>query len=214
MLPAEELDPRPEPTNAASILGDVDGWAFVFRHVLPRVARIAAGAPQLRVWSSGCKTGEDAYSIALLLVAEMGEADYLRRARVFATDPDGRALVHARRARYAIDRLAAVPSEWRHRYFVRDGDSGRVGQNLRQSIVFGRHRLAVDPPLSHMHFLSCRDTLVHMSGATQVLALARLHFALETGGVLLLGAADPVPASTSFAKLDPAHPAYVKLPVF
>lgn len=176
--------------KVSSFFRDPGSW----RSLAKRIASYhpPPGMP-VRAWSAGCATGEEAYSLAILLAHRFGVgADW----KVFATDLDADALQVARTGRYRNADLEAVPAADRARYFQQEGLSWRVGRELRGHVVFGRHNLLRDPPLRGMDVLACRNVLVYVNRAEKRRALLRLTASVRPGGYLFLGNAEapmPVP---------------------
>jgi two-component system, chemotaxis family, CheB/CheR fusion protein len=195
--------------NVTAFFRDTDTWDHLRDHVVPSVlATKAPGAP-IRAWSAGCSSGEEACSLAITLTEALGD-EYSHRVKIYATDIDVDALATARRAEYPPQRLADVHPLIVERYFEPSQDSYRLRRDLRQSLVFGRHDLAADPPISRIDLLLCRNTLMYFTAATQRAVLERLHFATREGGYLVLGRAESLSTRTNiFAPLDPTQRVYL-----
>lgn len=146
------------------------------------------GRDGVRVWVPGCATGEEAYSIALLLFEALAERGSQASFKVFATDLHQDSLRFAAEGVYDAERLADVPPELREKYFSPEGSQRlRVSNRLRQALVFSRHNVLRDPPFTRMDLVSCRNLLIYFQPAAQDKALAAFHFALEPRGLLFLG---------------------------
>jgi two-component system CheB/CheR fusion protein len=172
------------------------------------------GPTCLRVWVPGCATGEEAYSIAMVVSAVLGHpADLETRLRLFATDLEEGSLAIARRATYPAAAAAAIPSELRQR-FVNEGPDGFViAKVLRRCLVFARHNVAVDPPFPDLDLISCRNTLIYFQPAMHGRVLDLFRFALRPGGLLLLGRSEVLSADTAgFARLAENAYLYVRIP--
>ena len=179
--------------NVTSFFRDKEAWDFVAREVIPRVAGGGRDGT-VRVWSAGCASGEEAYTVAMLLAEQMGHTAFRDRAKIYATDVDEDALTHARHAIYSARDLEAVPPELRERYFEPAGTGFAFRTDLRRSVIFGRNDLVQDAPISRLDLLVCRNTLMYFNAETQARILARFNFALNgerTGpGFLFLGRAE------------------------
>jgi two-component system CheB/CheR fusion protein len=173
--------------NVTAFFRDESAWAHLRDDVLPRV--VEAGTP-IRVWSAGCASGEEAYSITMLLAELLGREAFRERVKVYATDVDEPALNEARIASYTEKQVGDVPRALREKYFTREGDRYVFDNELRRSVIFGRHDLIVDAPISRVNILICRNTLMYFNHDAQGRILARLHFALVDHGVLFLGKAE------------------------
>jgi two-component system CheB/CheR fusion protein len=175
--------------NVTSFFRDPDAWSYLQNEVVPELLR-STTRDRIRVWSAGCAGGQEAYSLAICLAEAMGQADFRRRVKIYATDVDEEALTDARQAIYTERELAGVPAELREQYFERTGERWSFTKELRRSVIFGRNDLIVNAPISHIDLLVCRNTLMYFNAETQATILRRLHFALEPSGVLFLGKAE------------------------
>ncbi|HWU37849.1 MAG TPA: protein-glutamate O-methyltransferase CheR [Candidatus Acidoferrum sp.] len=157
--------------------------------VLPHVvaAKKGSGGRALRLWSVGCASGEEPYSLAMLLLQTGGWVVQQRSTVIYATDIDPESLSHARDARYTARSLANVPSHWRQRYFVQDGDGFRVVPTAQNLVFFKRHNILDPLPFRRIDLVTCRNVLIYMTEALQERVLLSLHEALNPGGFLILG---------------------------
>jgi two-component system, chemotaxis family, CheB/CheR fusion protein len=144
----------------------------------------------VRVWSAGCASGEEPYSIAMLLAEALGREQYQNRVKIYATDVDEAALNEARAGSYTAKSVERVPDVLRSRYFSAEGDRFVFDKELRRSVIFGRHDLIQDAPISRVNLLMCRNTLMYFNTEAQGRILARFHFGLGDSGVLFLGRAE------------------------
>lgn len=177
--------------KVSSFLRDPTSWKALER----RIAVLPIRGRGVRAWSAGCATGEEPYTLALVLARQFGTGPDAHW-KVFATDLDETALSVARAARYSDDRVKAIAGEDREEYFVREGTSWRVGKELRARVVFGRHDLLRDPPLSGIDILACRNVLIYFTPEEKQRTLQRLSVAVSPGGILFLGPSEamgPVP---------------------
>lgn len=178
--------------HVTSFFRDPAVWDALAEEVIePLVAGRQAGAP-IRAWVPGCATGEEAYSLAMLLHERLAAAGDPAPLRVFATDVVEDVLARAREGLYADTLLAGLSPERRARFFTSESNGWRISQGLRDSVVFARHDLLTDPPFSHLDLISCRNVLIYLEPETQRRLLAILHLALAQGGHLLLGTAESV----------------------
>jgi two-component system, chemotaxis family, CheB/CheR fusion protein len=177
--------------NVTSFFRDPDTWDYIRDSVLPSILALKGDDGQIRVWSAGCATGEEAYSMAMLLAEAMGMDAYRQRVKIYATDVDEDALTRARLAVFTGKRLEPVPATLRTRYFPHAGaDQYTLHNDLRRSVIFGRHDLVRDAPMSRIDLLLCRNTLMYFNADTQQRAITRMHFALTDHGCLVLGKAE------------------------
>ncbi len=191
--------------NVTRFFRDGDAWADLERLVLePLVARKGDDEP-IRVWVPGCATGEEAYSIALLLMEHLRRAGKLCPLQIFATDVASHALDLARSGRYPQSIEADVPPHLLSRYFVQrnDGHYYHVGKGLREAIVFSSQDVLADPPFSRLDLVCCRNLLIYLKPDVQQNIIALFHFALAHDGALFLGSAETVGSyDDSFATLS------------
>ena len=160
------------------------------------IARLFAGkspAASIRVWVPGCSTGEEAYSIAILLQERLGELKQGLKVQVFATDIDSRAIAQARVGAYPANIVADVSPHRLARFFVKEPGGGyRVHKGIRDMVVFSEQDVLKDPPFSKLDLLSCRNLLIYMDGVLQKKLIPLFHYALNPDGSLFLGSAETV----------------------
>jgi two-component system CheB/CheR fusion protein len=162
------------------------------RVIEPLVQRHHGEAP-LRVWVPGCAAGQEAYSVAMLLLEAFSAGGRATNLQVFATDIDEAALEHARHGIYAETAMQGLDDERRKRFFVAlGGGRQQVGKALREVVVFATQNLLRDPPFSRIDLISCRNLLIYLKPEAQEQVIARFHFALNPGGYLFLGSAESV----------------------
>jgi two-component system, chemotaxis family, CheB/CheR fusion protein len=152
----------------------------------------------VRVWVPGCATGEEAYSIAMLLAEEAARKDVPPTIQVFASDLDTKALAVAREGRYGSTIEADVGDERLKRFFVRESDHYRVKRELRDLILFTSHSVLKDPPFSKLDLISCRNLLIYLDRDLQQQVCATFHYALKPGGYLFLGSSESADAGTGY----------------
>ena len=176
--------------NVTGFFRDPEAWEYLRADILePMIAAKPAGST-IRLWSAGCASGEEAYTLAILLAEILGPEEFRQRVKIYATDVDDVQLNEARHATYSAKDLGAVPEEWRERYFDPVVDGFVFRSDLRRSVIFGRNDLVQDAPISRIDLLSCRNTLMYFNAETQAGILARFHFALVDDGALFLGKAE------------------------
>lgn len=158
--------------------------------ILPDVVARARANHELRVWCAGCATGEEAYTMAILIAEALGDQRGGIDVRVFATDIDASALAVARRGVYTAAAVRKVPPELRERYFTVLGDAYEVAKEVRASVIFGEHDLSVRPPFPHLDMVLCRNVLIYFTAELQRRVLQVFAYALRPGGWLVLGSAE------------------------
>jgi two-component system CheB/CheR fusion protein len=175
--------------NVTSFFRDREAWEFLASQIVPRLLGGRADSA-IRVWSAGCASGEETYTIAMILAEQLGREAFRRRVKIYASDVDEDALLQARHATYTAAQVQDVPAELLARYFDRVDDRYLFHKDLRRSIIFGRHDLVQDAPISRVNLLVCRNTLMYFTRETQAKVLSRFHFALRNGGFLFMGRAE------------------------
>lgn len=157
--------------------------------VLPAILRQkrAGGGRALRFWSVGCACGEEAYSLAILLLAEASDAVREYPSTIFGTDIDPDCLQHAKGGRYPESSLAHVPAAWKRRFFVQTGSAYEVVPEVRRLVYFKVHNVLDPPPHSRIDLLVFRNVLIYMTEPLQERVLLSLYEALNPGGFLVLG---------------------------
>jgi two-component system CheB/CheR fusion protein len=187
--------------NVTSFFRDRPAWEYLRDQLLPQV--LTAAGPTIRVWSAGCATGQEAYSLAILLAEALGADQFRQRVKIYATDVDEDALAHARQAVYSERELAGLTPPQVEEYFHPEGGRFAFRKDLRRSVIFGRNDLVQDAPISHVDLLLCRNTLMYFNAEAQTRILGRLHFALNPEGMLFLGKAEMLLShSQLFAPVD------------
>ena len=199
--------------NVTRFLRDPAPWRYLRETTIP--ALVAARAPdaRIRVWSAGCASGQEAYSLAMLLAEALGEEQFLARVKVYATDVDEQALDEARLGTYPLKAAEDVPSELAERFLERTDHRVTFRRDLRRNVVFGRNDLVHDAPISRIDLLACRNVLMYFNAETQAGILRRMHFALRDDGALFLGRSEMlVPHSGLFGPLDLRCRVFGRLP--
>lgn len=169
---------------------DADAYAALDTRVLPRLFEDRKQEEDIRVWVPGCGTGEEAYSIAMLLREHQARAARNVRVQVFATDINGDAIQRARAGRYPASVAGDVGPERLERFFVADGDSYAVNEQTRGMVLFAVQSIIRDPPFSRLDLLSCRNVLIYLDRVLQKQVMMGFHYALKPGGFLFLGSAE------------------------
>jgi len=176
--------------NVTGFFRDPDAWEYLRTESLPAV--IAARRPEalLRVWSAGCASGEEAYTLAITLAEILGPTEFRDRVKIYATDVDDDGLVQARQGAYSERGVAGVPPDLLDKYFEKTNGRYVFRKDLRRSVIFGRNDLVQDAPISRIDLLLCRNTLMYFNAETQARILGRFHFAITDYGLLFLGKAE------------------------
>ncbi|WP_320784794.1 CheR family methyltransferase [Streptomyces sp. CRN 30] len=176
--------------NVTSFFRDPEAWTFLQHEVVPELISALEPDQEIRVWSAGCSSGEEAYSLAIMFAETLGIEECVRRVKIYATDVDDEALREARSGLYTTRSLEPLPSEIRERYFEQNGTLFSFIPDLRRRVIFGRHDITRDAPISRLDLLICRNTLMYFNVEAQTNIVDRFHFALRPGGHLFLGKAE------------------------
>jgi two-component system CheB/CheR fusion protein len=179
---------------------------------LPTILAQRVGGEPIRAWVPACATGEEAYSIAILLAEAMQDLQLYQPFQIFATDLDEAAIRTAREGIYPATIAADVSEERLKRFFVKDLRGYRVKAELRESILFARHDLLRDSAFSRIDLLSCRNLMIYLDREAQERALDILHFSLKPGGRLFLGLSETAEHSNQFATIDKRHRIFMPRP--
>ncbi|MGV7031549.1 CheR family methyltransferase [Methylobacterium symbioticum] len=189
--------------GVTSFFRDAREFDLLARLVIPKLFAGKSRNDQLRVWVIGCSTGEEAYSLGILLREHMATLDEVPQVQIFATDLDGRALAAARAARYADSIVHDISPERLARWFVREGNTYCIVKELREMCIFSQHSIIKDPPFSRLDLVSCRNLLIYLDAELQDRVIPVFHFALRPDGVLFLGNSENISRHTNlFAPLE------------
>jgi two-component system CheB/CheR fusion protein len=183
--------------NVTGFFRDREAWTVVGDEVLPRLLEERGDAP-IRVWSAGCASGEEPYTIAMLLAEALGDEGFRRQVKIYATDIDEDALAEARDASYTAKQLEKVPPDLRERFFQQSDHAFVFRNDFRRAVIFGRNDLHRDPPISRVDLLVSRNTLMYFGSELQQRILANFHFALNRGGFLVVGKAEALQSGRKF----------------
>ncbi len=205
--------------NVTGFFRDAEAWDYLGTDILPTILAGKDPDTPVRIWSAGCASGEEAYTLAIIVAEALGPDEFRRRVKIYATDVDEEGLTQARHASYGEREIRGLPSELLEKYFESAGNGSRYTfrKDLRRSVIFGRNDLVQDAPISRIDLLVCRNALMYFNAETQARILSRFHFALATGGVLFLGKAEMLLSHTNmfvpidlkrriFRKVAPPHP--------
>jgi two-component system CheB/CheR fusion protein len=173
--------------NVTGFFRDPQTWEYLASEIVPQLVAARPADTPLRVWSAGCASGEEAYTLAMVFARVLGDDAFRDRVKIYATDVDEEALDSARLGTYLPRQIEDVPREAIERFFERTGQRYVFRKDLRRAVIFGRNDLIQDAPISRIDLLVCRNTLMYFSAETQSQILRRFHFALDDDGVLLLG---------------------------
>jgi two-component system CheB/CheR fusion protein len=199
--------------NVTGFFRDPTAWEYLARDIIPRVVAGKPGGEPIRVWSAGCASGEEPYTAAMLLADAVGMDVYKERVKLYATDVDEEALTRARQGSVDSDDLDSIPARFREKYLEQSNGRDVFRTDLRRSIIFGRHDLLQDAPISRVDLLISRNCLMYFEADTQGRILARFHYALADKGFLFLGKAEMLLTRDSiFKPVELRHRVFTKVP--
>ena len=197
--------------SVTSFFRDPEAFSRLRETVLPGMVKELQGRP-LRVWVPACATGEEAYTIAMLVdeaITEHGEEGLTYK--IFATDLDRHALEIAGQGIYPANAVAEIPPHLLEKYFTAEGENFQIRRSVRERMVFAKHNILKDPPFNRLDLISCRNLLIYLQPFAQQRVLSIQHFALRMGGVLMLGLSESMgEMSENFGMVDPKHHIYFK----
>ncbi len=169
---------------------DRDPWVTLANEIIPQIIASKEPDEPIRVWSAACASGQEVYSLVILFAEALGIESCLQRVQFYATDVDEAALGQARQGIYQLREVTELPPHLLEKYFEQTARGYVFHPQLRRTIVFGRHNLTCDPPMSKIDLLVCRNALMYFNADTQANILIRFHFALNNNGFLFLGKAE------------------------
>ena len=173
--------------NVTGFFRDPPAWEFLSDHAIPQLLDTLKEDDPIRLWCAGCASGEETYTMAMVICEALGEEAYLRRVKIYATEVDDEALNQARHATYTSKQVESIPPRLLERYFERGDARYSFRKDMRRTVIFGRNDLTQDAPISRIDVLTCRNTLMYFNAETQARILNRFHFALNPWGYLFLG---------------------------
>ncbi len=176
--------------NVTSFFRDQAAWHYLQAQILPEIISKKRDTDPIRIWSAGCASGEEAYTLAIIWAELLGIEEFRQRVKIYATDVDEEALKEARQASYGAKCLELIPEPLQVKYFEKIGEKYIFRSDIRRAVIFGRHDLVQDAPISRLDLLVCRNTLMYFNAETQGKILNRFHFALQNFGFLFLGKAE------------------------
>ena len=199
--------------NVTGFFRDPDVFERLREDVVPRLIERAGPGRPLRLWVPGCSSGEEAYSLAMLLDEALARLPgHAPQAQIFATDIDKQMLRIAREGRYGIEAAQAVPEPYRSRCLIAQEQGYAVTPSVREMVRFSDHSLIKDPPFTRLDMISCRNLLIYLDAGLQAQALATFRFALREEGVLLLGASEGIGRAEGFVAIDAKKRLYERGP--
>ncbi|MFD2572095.1 CheR family methyltransferase [Spirosoma soli] len=217
---AEYLKQHPDETsllyndlliNVTTFFRDEHTMEYIKKELLPRMISDKLPRTPLRIWVAACSTGQEAYSLAILLLEVLGDQGLSIPIQLFATDLSEAAIAKARHGSYTRSEVADVSPKRLQRFFTKVDDHYRINKSVRDLCVFAPHNVLKDPPFSRLDLISCRNLLIYLDGFLQKKSIATFHYALNPDGYLFLGKSETVSNSaTLFAQLDKSHKVFAR----
>ena len=178
--------------NVTDFFRDQDAFKILEEHIIPEILNNIETDKDIRVWVAGCASGEEAYSIAILLLEAIEKKRLHNPIKIFATDIDDYAIKIARKGVYPDSIVAEVPEKYLDKYFFKTENEHlyKVKNSVRDLISFATQNVASDPPFNHMHLISCRNLLIYLKKEVQERVLASFYFSLDNSNYLFLGSSE------------------------
>ncbi len=197
--------------NVTDFFRDSDAFLNLKNIILPRLIKSKAAGETLRIWVAACATGEEVYSIGMLLF-ELQENKALKMPfQIFASDLSVEAINEARMGEYSVQQLKNISPKYLQQFFTKSKDKYRIVKTLRDVCVFAQHNILSDPPFSRIDFISCRNLLIYLDTSAQKKAISTFHYALNDNGCLMLGKSETIGASTQlFTPLSKKYKIYTR----
>ena len=200
--------------NVTSFFRDTQVWDYIANKLIPNIINSKSKSEPIRVWSAGCASGEEIYTLAIILAEALGVEEFQARVKFFATDIDKDALQQAYNGVYSVNTAANIPTKWLNNYFKQVDNSYVFDRYLKQNIVFSQHNLIRDAPMSKIDLLVCRNVLIYFNSDAQIRTLTRFYFSLVDKGYLCLGKAEMLPINSLplFTLINPENHIFTKVP--
>jgi two-component system CheB/CheR fusion protein len=186
--------------NVTSFFRDTDTHKYLKDHLFPKLLLGKKPGESLRIWVPACATGEEAYSIAMILLEIQESKTTNIPVQIFATDLSEQAIIRARIGTYTMQEMETVSPKRLHRFFNKSNDGFRVNKAVRDMCVFATHNILQDPPFSRLDFISCCNLFIYLDNAAQKKAINTFHYALNDGGFLMLGKSENITQSANLFK--------------
>lgn len=188
--------------NVTEFFRDTEAFDVLKKSIFPLLLKNKLQKDTLRIWVAACATGEEVYSIAMLLHELQTDKTKHIPFQIFASDLSSTALNIARNGEYTTQQLNNVSPKQLQQFFTKSGDKYRISKSLRDICVFAHHNILSDPPFSRIDFISCRNLLIYLDSAAQKKAISTFHYALNDGGYLMLGKSETIGAQEELFTID------------
>ena len=197
--------------NVTSFFRDADTMDYLQKVLLPKLIRDKTPQEPLRIWVPACSTGQEAYSIVMLLLEVLGDRALNRPIQLFATDLSESAVAKARLGNYTRGEVMDVSPQRLQRFFTKVDDHYRINKTVRDLCVFAPHNLLKDPPFSRLDLVSCRNLLIYLDTVLQRKAIVTFHYALNPSGHLVLGKSETVGSSAAlFSQIEKNYKVFAR----
>ncbi|KOY53076.1 chemotaxis protein CheB [Polaribacter dokdonensis] len=180
---------------------DTEAFDFIKKKVIPKIFKNKGPKDRVKIWSVGCSSGEEAYSLAILLKEYMDENNLVFDVKIFATDLDKEVIHKANKGAFTQSIVADVSLELLKKYFIQKGDLYVISPEIRKMIIFSQHNVAQDPPLTKMDLITCRNLLIYVNSALQQKIIGTFHYALNPNRFLFLGPSESIGQFSSSLKV-------------
>lgn len=200
--------------SVTNFFRDREAFEAIERDIIPELFKDKTATDDVRVWVTACATGEEAYSIAMLIADQSSQIPTPPPFQVFASDIDEQAIIKARSGRYPASILTDVAPVRLRQYFTDEGEHYRIRKSVRDRVLFAEHNVLRDPPFSRLDMVSCRNLLIYLNRDAQTKLLEIFHFALKPGGYLFLGGSESAElVGEFFIPLDKKNRIYQARPI-
>lgn len=197
--------------NVTEFFRDDEAFLILKKTILPKLLKSKKADETLRIWVAGCSTGEEVYSIAMMLRELQGNKNNHTPFQIFASDLSASVIEIARSGEYSPIQLKNVSPKRLQQFFTKANDKYTISKSLRDTCVFAQHNILRDPPFSRMDFISCRNLLIYLDVFAQRKVISTLHYALNEGGCLMLGKSETIGSSEElFTTLNKTHKFYTR----
>jgi len=189
--------------SVTAFFRDKEAFDVIKNTVFPDLLSRIAPDEELKIWVAGCATGEEVYSLAILITEQLNANSQNNVVKIFATDIDSAALAYAGKGTYPKAAIKNIPREQVNNFFIKEGNNYRVKPEIRKMVIFAQHDLVKNPPYCNMHFISCRNLLIYMTTILQKKIFTLLLFGLKMDGYLFLGTSEsPMPIINNLEVVD------------
>jgi two-component system CheB/CheR fusion protein len=178
--------------NVTEFFRDPEAWDKLDEVALSDIIARKNKGDTIRAWCASCSSGEEPYSLSMLLAERLNESFDDYEITIYATDIDESALAEARKGRYSQDKLKNIMPEFIDKYFTRDNGAYKISRKIRQTVIFGKQNLVIDPPISHLDLIVCRNVLIYFNSDLQQKVLLKFNTSLNENGYIFFGKSESI----------------------